>query len=85
MLGVVASTHQKLFIRLVGVTTDAKTPGRRIWIALAVAGAVAVVVLSWRVPEPETHGNTRSPLVENISHIKISPQPMAPPPNYGSR
>lgn len=65
--------------------TDAKTPGRRIWIALAVAGAVAVVVLSWRVPEPETHGNTRSPLVENISYIQISPQPLAPPPNYGTR
>jgi hypothetical protein len=84
-LGVVASTHRKFFITLVRVTTDARKPGRKIWIALAVAGAVAVVVLSWRVPEPETHGNMPSPLVENISYIQISPQPLAPPPNYGTR
>lgn len=67
------------------MTLDAKTPGRRIWIALAVSSAVVVVVLSWRVPEPETHGPTRAPLVENISYMKIAPPPTEGPPSYGTR
>ena len=75
----------RFFIRLASVTTDAKPIGRKIWIALAVTSAVVVVVLSWRVPEPETHGTTQSPLVENISYMRVTPQPMAPTPNYGAR
>lgn len=56
--------------------------GRRIWIALAAAAGVAVVILSWRVPEPQTHQSPRQ--VENMSYLKYTPQ-QVPPPNYGAR
>ncbi len=82
-LGVVRAVTRYFFIRLARVTPDARTLGRRIWIALAALAAVAVVILSWRVPEPETHGDpTRR--VENVSHMKYTPQ-QVPPPNYGAR
>ncbi|MEI6252554.1 MAG: hypothetical protein WCP30_07095 [Mycobacteriaceae bacterium] len=64
---------------------DAKTFARKLWVALAVAGGVVVVVLSWRVPEPETHIPTKSPLVENASYMKLVPQDVSPAPNYGAR
>lgn len=60
--------------------------GRKIWIALAALGGIAVVVLSWRVPEPETHRGTPSQQFENISYMQVVTQPpVAPPPNYGAR
>ena len=65
---------------------DAKFLARKLWIALAVVGGVVVVILSWRVPEPETHGPTQSPLVENASYMKLVPHDeVAPAPNYGAR
>ncbi len=64
------------------MTPDAKPLGRRIWIALAALSGVAVVVLSWRVPEPETRPTPRQ--VENMSYLKYTPQ-QVPPPNYGAR
>jgi hypothetical protein len=67
------------------VHLDARFFARKLWVALAVAGGVVVVILSWRVPEPETHGPTRSPLVENASYMKLVPQEVAPAPNYGAR
>lgn len=71
--------------RLARVTPDARPVARRIWIALAALAAVAVVILSWRVPEPETHGGGTKRLVENVSYLQYTPQPQAPPPNYGTR
>jgi hypothetical protein len=64
------------------VTPDAPTPGRRIWITLAAVAGVVVVVLAWRVPEPESGPNPRR--VENMSYLKYTPQ-QAPPVNYGGR
>lgn len=64
---------------------DARVLARKLWIALAVTAGVVVVFLSWRVPEPETHRPTQSPLVENASYLKLVPQEVAPAPNYGAR
>jgi len=83
LLGVVHSTPGGFFTRLERVTPDARTIGRRIWLALAALSAVAVVALSWSVPEPETTGDPRR-RVENVSYMQYTPQ-QAPPPNYGSR
>lgn len=86
-IGVVSSSDRTFFIRLARVTPDPKPFGRRIWIALATAAGIAVVILSWRVPEPETHNDQRP--VENMSYLKYVPQQytpaQAPPPNYGAR
>jgi hypothetical protein len=49
-----------------------------------VLAAVVVVVLSWRVPEPEGHGTDPAQRIENISYMQYVPQP-ALPPNYGTR
>jgi hypothetical protein len=67
------------------VHLDAKAFARKLWIALAMVTGVVVVVLAWRVPEPETHQPTKSPLVENASHMRWVPQEVAPAPNYGAR
>lgn len=64
---------------------DARAFARKLWIAFAAVAGVVVVILSWRVPEPETHGPTKSPLVENASYMKLVPQEVAPAPNYGAR
>lgn len=64
---------------------DARAFARKIWVALAVVAGIVVVFLSWRVPEPETHAPTKSPLVENASYMKLVPQQVAPAPNYGAR
>lgn len=64
--------------------TDARAFARKLWIALALAGGAGVVILSWRVPEPETHGPTQSPVLENASYMKLVPD-VAPAPNYGAR
>jgi hypothetical protein len=68
------------------VHLDAGSFARKLWVALAIVAGVVVVVLSWRVPEPETHPPTKSPLVENASLMKIVPQnaPL-PAPDYGAR
>lgn len=79
----VHSALSDFFTRLVSVTLDARTIGRRIWLAVAALAAVTVVVLSWRVPEPETHGDQRR-RVEPVSYMQYTPQ-QAPPPNYGGR
>ena len=80
----VCEVERNCFIRLARVTLDAKTLGRRILIALTVLAAVVVVVLSWRVPEPESHGTDPAQRIENISHMQYVPQ-REPPPNYGTR
>jgi hypothetical protein len=64
------------------VTPDAKAIGRRMLIALAALAGVAVVVISWRVPEPPPNSTPRQ--VENMSYLKYTPV-QAPPPNYGTR
>ena len=63
------------------MTPDAKTLGRRIGIALAALGGVAVVIISWRVPEPQPPSNPR---VENMSYLKYAPQTELAP-SYGTR
>ena len=80
----VCEVERNCFIRLARVTLDAKTLGRRILIALSVPAAVVVVVLSWRVPEPEGHGTEPAQRIENISYMQYVPQP-ALAPNYGTR
>lgn len=82
LIGVVCVTSRRFFISLASVTPHAKQLGRRILIASAAAAGVAVVILSWRVPEPEVPKNR--PQVENMSYLKYTPQ-QAPPPNYGAR
>jgi hypothetical protein len=66
---------------------DAKALARKLWIALAMLAGVVVVGLSWRVPDPETHQPTTSPLVENASYMRLSPQQeqRPSPPDYGAR
>jgi hypothetical protein len=66
---------------------DPRDFARKIWTALAVVAGIVVVVLSWRVPEPETHQPTRSPLVENASYMRLVPQEqqIPSPPDYGAR
>jgi hypothetical protein len=66
---------------------DGRAFARKLWIALAVVAGIVVVVLSWRVPEPETHPPTQSPLVENASYMRLVPpaQQVPSPPDYGAR
>jgi hypothetical protein len=82
-LGVVHSDECGFFTSLERVTPDARTIGRRIWIALAALAAVGVVIVSWRVPEPEVNGDPNR-RIENVSYMQYTPQ-QAPPPNYGGR
>lgn len=79
----VGSAECNIFIRLERVTPDARSIGRKIWIALAALAAVAVVIVSWQVPEPETKSDPRR-RVENMSYMQYTPQ-QVPPPNYGGR
>ncbi|MFM9032837.1 MAG: hypothetical protein ACKOQ4_00850 [Mycobacterium sp.] len=65
------------------MTPNARSVGRRIWVSLCAAGAIGVVILAWRVPEPETHGPDRSQRVENVSYMQCAQQ--APAPSYGAR
>jgi len=46
--------------------------------------AVAVVILSWKVPEPENRRPSSTQSVENISYLQCAPQYVAPP-SYGTR
>jgi hypothetical protein len=69
----------------VDVQIDARAFARKLWVALAVVAGIIVVVLSWRVPEPETHAPTKSPLVENASYMKLVPPQNVPAPDYGAR
>ncbi|MGI9124262.1 MAG: hypothetical protein ACR2JM_05860 [Mycobacterium sp.] len=57
--------------------------GRTLWIGLSVASAVVVVILSWRVPEPES-SNTSVTRIENISYMQCAAPEVAPP-SYGTR
>lgn len=50
---------------------------------LAAAAGVGVVVLSWRVPEPQTRPVPAE--VESMSYLKITPQPQVSAPSYGAR
>lgn len=65
---------------------DVRDFARKVWVALAVVAGIVVVALSWRVPEPETHQPTKSPLVENASYMRLVPPEQVPsPPDYGAR
>ncbi len=82
-IGVVCPCPGGFFTRLACVTPDAKRLGRRIWLVLAAAAGVGVVVLSWRVPEPQTRPVPAE--VESMSYLKITPQPQVSAPSYGAR
>ena len=82
--GVVGSATDGLFITLAAVLRDAKTLGRRIWISALLMAAVAVVILSWRVPEPENQRPSSTQSVESISYLRCASQYVAPP-SYGTR
>ena len=70
------------FTILEGVTLKAKPLRRRIWVILCGFAAVGVVVLAWRVPEPQTHTPDRRQ-VENVSYMQCAQH--APVPSYGAR
>ena len=82
--GVVGAPATDSFITLAAVLRDAKTLGRRIWISALLMAAVAVVILSWRVPERENQRPSSTQSVENISFLRCAPQYVAPP-SYGTR
>ena len=48
------------------------------------AAAVAVVIVSWRVPEPEQSSPNPAQRVLPISYTQCAKQD-SPPPNYGTR
>ena len=80
----VGSPTVDLFTTLAAVLRDARTLGRRIWISALLMAAVAVVILSWKVPEPENRRPSSTQSVENISYLQCAPQYVAPP-SYGTR
>jgi hypothetical protein len=82
--GVVGTPTADSFTTLAAVLRDAKTLSRRIWISALLMAAVAVVILSWRVPEPENQRPSSTQSVENISYLRCAPQYVAPP-SYGTR
>ena len=82
--GVVGTPVADSFTTLAAVLRDATTLGRRIWISALLMAGVAVVILSWRVPEPENQRPSSTQSVENISYLRCAPQYVAPP-SYGTR
>lgn len=75
---------RNVFTTLVRVTSNARLLGRRIWVFLCALGAVVVVVLAWRVPEPPTRTPDPARQVENVSYMQGCAQ-QAPAPSYGAR
>jgi len=82
--GVVGSRGTDFFISLATVPLDTRTLRRRIRISALLMAAVAVVILSWRVPEPENQRSSTTQSVENVSFLRCAPQYVAPP-SYGTR
>jgi hypothetical protein len=82
--GVVGAPATDSFTTLAAVLRDGKTLCRRIWISTLLIAAVAVVILSWRVPEPENQRPSSTQSVENASYLGCAPQYVAPP-SYGTR
>jgi len=82
--GVVHSHGNDFFISLATVSLDVRTLGRRIRISALLMAAVAVVFLSWKVPEPENHRSSTIGPVENVSYLRCAPHYVAPP-SYGTR
>ena len=73
------------FTTLGYVDNDVK-PGSRLWVFLLAAAGVAVVILSWTVPEPQPSNPNPTPAqrAEQISLAQCAKQE-APAPNYGAR
>ena len=82
--GVVGSRGTDFFISLSTVPLDTSNLRRRIRISALLMAAVAVVILSWRVPEPENQRSSTTQSVENVSFMRCAPQYVAPP-SYGTR
>jgi len=82
--GVVGAPATNPFITLAAVLRDAPTLGRRIWVSVLLMAAVAVVILSWRVPDPENQRPSSTQSVENVSYLRCAAQYVAPP-SYGTR
>lgn len=66
------------------VPRDTAIIGRRIRIAALSSAAVAVVALSWLVPEPDSTRPASTRPVDNVSYLQCAPQ-FAAAPNYGTR
>jgi hypothetical protein len=81
---VVHSRGNDFFISLATVSLDVRALGRRIGISALLMAAVAVVILSWTVPEPENQRSSTIGPVENVSYLRCAPQYVAPP-SYGTR
>ena len=82
--GVVGTPTDDSFTTMAAVLRDTTTLGRRLWVSVLLMAAVAVVILSWRVPEPENQRPSSTQSVENISYLRCAPQYVAPP-SYGTR
>jgi hypothetical protein len=82
--GVVDDRHGDRFTTLTAVHRDTANIGRRIRIAVLSTAAVAVVLLSWRVPEPESPRPASTRPIDNVSYLECAPQFTAAP-NYGTR
>jgi hypothetical protein len=81
--GVVDYHHGDGLITLTAVHRDTVNVGRRIRVAVLATAAVAVVLLSWRVPEPDPPPASTRP-IDNVSYLQCAPQFTAAP-NYGTR
>lgn len=82
--GVVGTPTADSFTTLAAVLRDATTLSRRIWVSALLMAGVAVVILSWRVPEPENQRPSSTQSVESISYLRCASQYVAPP-SYGTR
>lgn len=76
--------HSDGFTTLTAVHRDTANTGRRIRIAVLSTAAVAVVLLSWQVPEPESPRPASTRPIDNVSYLECAPQSTAAP-NYGTR
>ena len=81
---VVGTPTADSFTTLAAVLRDATTLSRRIWVSALLMAGVAVVILSWRVPEPENQRPSSTQSVESISYLRCASQYVAPP-SYGTR
>ncbi len=72
------------FTTLAAVPRDTAIIGRRIRIAALSSAAVAMVALSWLVPEPESPRPASTRPIDNVSYLQCAPQ-FAAAPNYGTR
>lgn len=74
------------FVHYAGVVDTDVKPGSRLWMILLGIAGVVVVVLSWKVPEPEQSSTNPAQRVDagSISLAQCAKENV-PAPNYGAR